>query len=52
MKYFTHIFVFIVITFLFYRIEIKENTIEKLVERLEENNFKMDSLYHEIDTLT
>ena len=51
MKYFTYIFAFVVITFLFYRIEIKNTTIEQLIEKLEENNNKIDSLTHEIDTL-
>jgi len=48
MKYFTYAFIFIVITFLFYRIEIKEITIENLIEK---NNYTIDSLKHEIDTL-
>ena len=48
MKYFTYAFTFIVITFLFYRIEIKETTIENLIEK---NNYTIDSLKHEIDTL-
>ena len=48
MKYFTYAFTFIVITFLFYRIEIKETTIENLIEK---NNYIIDSLKHEIDTL-
>ena len=48
MKYFTYAFTFVVITFLFYRIEIKETTIENLIEK---NNYIIDSLKHEIDTL-
>ena len=48
MKYFTYAFTFVVITFLFYRIEIKETTIENLIEK---NNYTIDSLKHEIDTL-
>jgi len=51
MKYFTYSFVFVVITFLFYKIEIKETTINKLKNQLEQNNNTIDSLYHEIDTL-
>jgi len=51
MKYFTYTFVFIVITFLFYKIEIKETTIEKLIKTIEEQNILIDSLCYEIDTL-
>ena len=51
MKYFTYSFVFVVITFLFYKIESKETTINKLKNQLEQNNNTIDSLYHEIDTL-
>jgi len=51
MEYFTYSFVFVVITFLFYKIEIKETTINKLKNQLEQNNNTIDSLYHEIDTL-
>ena len=51
MKYFTYIFVFIIITFLFYRIEKKERTIDNLIEQIEKNNLKIDSLTYEIDTL-
>tara|TARA_R110000851_G_scaffold57787_2_gene134511 strand:+ start:3437 stop:3997 length:561 start_codon:yes stop_codon:yes gene_type:complete len=51
MKYFTPIFCFIVITFLFYRIEMKEKTIEDLIKKSEEKNLRIDSLKHEIDTL-
>jgi len=51
MKYFTYSFVFIVITLLFYRIEIKNITIENLIEKIEEQNYIIDSLCHEIDTL-
>ena len=51
MKYFTYSFVFIVITLLFYRIEIKNITIENLIEKIEEQNYIIDSLCYEIDTL-
>ena len=51
MKYFTYAFTFIVITFLFYRMEIKEITIENLIEQIEINNYTIDSLKHQIDTL-
>ena len=51
MKYFTTVFAVIVITFLFYKIEIKEKTIENLIEKLEQNTLQIDSLKHEIDTL-
>jgi len=51
MKYFTYSFIFVVITFLFYKIEIKKTTINKLKDQLEQNNNTIDSLFHEIDTL-
>ena len=51
MKYFTYSFIVIVISFLFYKIEIKETTIDKLKDQLEQNNNTIDSLHHEIDTL-
>ena len=51
MKYFTYSFIFIIISFLFYKIEIKETTINKLKDQLEQNNNIIDSLHHEIDTL-
>ena len=51
MKYFTHIFVFVVITFLFYKIDTKEKTINNLIKQIEKNNYTIDSLKHKIDTL-
>tara|TARA_R110002033_G_scaffold127299_1_gene168839 strand:- start:39 stop:572 length:534 start_codon:yes stop_codon:yes gene_type:complete len=51
MKYFTYSFIVIVISFLFYKVEIKEATINELKNQLEHNNYTIDSLYHEIDTL-
>ena len=51
-RYFTPVFCFIVITFLFYKIDKKEKTIENLIEILEKKTQLIDSLYHEIDTLT
>tara|TARA_R100001015_G_C4496151_1_gene72175 strand:+ start:81 stop:614 length:534 start_codon:yes stop_codon:yes gene_type:complete len=51
MKYFTYGFIVIIISFLFYKIEIKETTINKLKDQLEQNNNIIDSLHHEIDTL-
>jgi len=51
MKYFTYSFIVIVISFLFYKIEIKETTINKLRDQLEQNNNIIDSLFYEIDTL-
>jgi len=51
MKYFTYSFIVVVISFLFYKIEIKETTIDTLKDQLEYNNHTIDSLYHEIDTL-
>jgi len=51
MKYFTYGFIVTIISFLFYKIEIKETTINKLKDQLEQNNNIIDSLHHEIDTL-
>ena len=51
MKYFTYGFIVTIISFLFYKIEIKETTINKLRDQLEQNNSIIDSLHHEIDTL-
>ncbi len=51
MKVFTYIFTFIVITFLFCKIEIKNTTIERLNEQIKINSFIIDSLQSEIDTL-
>jgi len=51
MKVFIYIFTFIVITFLFCKIEIKNVTIERLNEQIKINSFIIDSLQLEIDTL-
>ena len=51
MRFFTYSFIVIIISFLFYKIEIKETTINKLKDELEQNNNTIDSLCHEIDTL-
>jgi len=51
MRFFTYSFIVIIIGFLFYKIEIKETTINKLKDELKQNNNTIDSLHHEIDTL-
>jgi hypothetical protein len=54
MRYFTYIFTFIVITFLFGSILTKIDTIEQLEKQLIQQDsllLKIDSLYKEIDTL-
>ena len=51
MRLFTPIFCFIIITFLFGSILNKTKTIEQLEQILEQNEFQIDSLKHEIDTL-
>ena len=51
MRYLTYAFVFSVIAFLFYKIEIQKTTIEILNEQIEQNNCVIDSLHHKIDTL-
>jgi len=51
MRYFTQVFIFLVITFLFGIILNKIDKIEQLEKELEHNNYTIDSLYHEIDTL-
>ncbi len=51
MKLFTSVFTFIVITFLFGSILSKIETIEQLEQILEQKQFQVDSLIHEIDTL-
>ena len=51
MRYLTYAFVFSVIAFLFYKIEIQKTTIETLNEQIEQNNYVIDSLHHKIDTL-
>ena len=45
------IFIFIIITILFGSILNKIDKIEQLEKELENNNYIIDSLYHEIDTL-
>ena len=52
MRLFSVLFAMIVITFLFGGILNKIETIEQLENQLEQNNFQIDSLKHEIDTLT
>mgnify|MGYP000630768213 FL=1 len=44
-------FIIMVITFLFGNILSKINTIEQLEKELKHNNYIIDSLFHEIDTL-
>ncbi len=51
MRLFTVIFTFIVITILFGSVLNKIETIEQLENQLEQNQFQIDSLKHEIDTL-
>ena len=51
MRYFTFAFTFIVITFLFGSVLDKIDTIEQLEQHLEQKQFQVDSLIHEIDTL-
>jgi len=51
MRFFTYSFIVIIIGFLFYKIEIKETTINKLKDELKQNKNTIDSLHHEIDTL-
>ena len=51
MRYLTYAFVFSVIAFLFYKIEIQKTTIETLNEQIEQNNYVIESLHHKIDTL-
>jgi hypothetical protein len=52
MRLFTPIFCFIIITYLFGSVLNKIDTIEQLENQLEQNKFQIDSLIHEIDTLT
>tara|TARA_R110002020_G_scaffold48482_3_gene138153 strand:+ start:83 stop:616 length:534 start_codon:yes stop_codon:yes gene_type:complete len=51
MRYFTYVFTFIVITVLFGNILNKIDTIKQLEQHLEQKQFQVDSLIHEIDTL-
>jgi len=52
MRLFTVIFIMIVISFLFGSVLNKIETIEQLENQLEQKQFQVDSLIHEIDTLT
>ena len=52
MRLFSVLFAMIVITFLFGGILNKIETIEQLEQELEQKQFQVDSLTHEIDTLT
>ena len=52
MRLFSVLFAMIIITFLFGSILNKIETIEQLENQLEQNEFQIDSLIHEIDTLT
>jgi len=51
MRLFTPIFCFIIITYLFGSILNKIDTIEQLEQHLEQKQFQVDSLIHEIYTL-
>jgi len=51
MRLFTPIFCFIIITYLFGNILKKIDIIEQLENQIEQNNFQIDSLVSEIDTL-
>jgi len=51
MRLFSVMFIIMVITFLFGNILSKINTIEQLEKELKHNNYIIDSLFHEIDTL-
>jgi len=51
MRYFAYFFVFIIMILLTTIVIDSINIIEQLEHKLEENNYTIDSLYHEIDTL-
>ena len=51
MRVFSTLFAIIVITYLFGSILSKIETIEELQNQLKQNNYRIDSLFHEIDTL-
>ena len=51
MKLFTTVFLIVIITYLFGNILSKIETIEQLQNQLQQNNYRIDSLFHEIDTL-
>ena len=52
MRLFSVVFTIIVITILFGNVLNKSKTIEQLENQLEQKHFQIDSLIHEIDTLT
>jgi len=51
MRYFVYFFVFIIIILLTIMVMDSVNIIERLENQLEQKQFKIDSLYYEIDTL-
>ena len=51
MKLFTTVFLIVLMTYLFGNILSKIETIEQLQNQLKQNNYRIDSLFHEIDTL-
>tara|TARA_R110002096_G_scaffold134497_1_gene285702 strand:+ start:87 stop:620 length:534 start_codon:yes stop_codon:yes gene_type:complete len=51
MKLFTTVFLIVIMTYLFGNILSKIETIEQLQNQLKQNNYRIDSLFHEIDTL-
>tara|TARA_R110000744_G_scaffold330944_1_gene436396 strand:+ start:982 stop:1515 length:534 start_codon:yes stop_codon:yes gene_type:complete len=51
MKYIRYIFIITIIGFLFYRVELREKSIEHLKKQINFQQSQIDSLIHEIDTL-
>ena len=51
MKYIRYIFIITIISFLFYRVELKDKIIEKILGEIEINHSIIDSLKHKIDSL-